>query len=105
MRPRQFVPPSFVAAVLLALAAAPFSAAGRIAGAAVFLSYVAALAWGTLRSAPGQPPAVVARLPVAFLILHLSYGIGFLGGLVRFAGRWRSGAPPPVPFPVGGERP
>jgi hypothetical protein len=27
-------------------------------------------------------------LPVAFSILHLSYGTGFLVGLVAFAGKW-----------------
>ena len=27
-------------------------------------------------------------LPLAFSILHLAYGLGFLVGLVRFAGRW-----------------
>jgi hypothetical protein len=27
-------------------------------------------------------------LPFAFATLHLSYGIGFLWGLIRFAGRW-----------------
>ena len=37
-----------------------------------------------------------ARLPLvsaAFAILHLSYGFGFLTGLVRFAGRWADPRP------------
>jgi len=27
-------------------------------------------------------------LPLVFATLHVSYGLGFLVGLVRFAGRW-----------------
>jgi hypothetical protein len=27
-------------------------------------------------------------LPIVFAILHLSYGLGFLAGLVRFWNRW-----------------
>jgi hypothetical protein len=32
---------------------------------------------------------------MAFGILHLSYGFGFLTGLFRFAGRWRRARPEP----------
>jgi hypothetical protein len=28
-------------------------------------------------------------LPLTFAILHLSYGFGFLVGLIKFANRWR----------------
>jgi hypothetical protein len=28
-------------------------------------------------------------LPLVFAILHLSYGLGFLVGLIRFARRWK----------------
>ncbi|MEO1369338.1 MAG: hypothetical protein AAFX50_19345, partial [Acidobacteriota bacterium] len=31
------------------------------------------------------------RLPPAFALLHFGYGLGFLVGLVRFAGRWGDG--------------
>lgn len=39
------------------------------------------------------------RLPLVFAILHISYGAGFLVGLVAFARRW--GDKGTVPFPVG----
>jgi hypothetical protein len=37
---------------------------------------------------------------LAFAILHLSYGFGFLTGLFRFASRWREpkAAPSGIPF-------
>ncbi len=91
MRFRQFVPPAFVVGLLLALATARFSRVGLLAAVAVFVSYLGTLAWGTLRSASGESLAVVVRLPVAFVILHVSYGLGFVMGLVRFTGRWRNG--------------
>ena len=33
-------------------------------------------------------PARFPLVSLAFAILHLSYGFGFLTGLFRFAGRW-----------------
>jgi glycosyltransferase involved in cell wall biosynthesis len=105
MKLRQFAPPAFVVGLLLALASAPFSRLGRIAGGALVLSYLAALAWGTLRSRSGQPPSVVARLPIAFAILHVSYGLGFMAGLLRFAGRWRDRTRRTVSSPASGGNP
>ena len=32
------------------------------------------------------------QLPIIFATLHLSYGLGFLAGLVRFWNRWGRGA-------------
>jgi hypothetical protein len=39
-------------------------------------------------------------LPLIFAILHLSYGLGFLVGLVKFANRWgdRRGKVPDLPL-------
>jgi len=31
----------------------------------------------------------MALLPLAFGIIHLSYGLGFLAGLFKFRNRWR----------------
>ncbi|MEO8429891.1 MAG: glycosyltransferase family 2 protein [Acidobacteriota bacterium] len=89
MRPRQFVPPLFAASLIGAAVAAPLGRRTWIPFAAVAGAYtaanLAASAWTARRAAgPGR-----LLLPVAFATLHLSYGLGFLTGLLRFAGRWK----------------
>lgn len=86
MRWRHFVPPAFVAALAaaaliafrtpwpLVLVAGAYGLAALAASAAVS----AKLGWRHF-----------ARLPFIFATLHVTYGAGFLAGLVRFAGRWR----------------
>ena len=91
MRLRQLAPPLFVAAFLLALMLLPaFTVAGYflelIAGA-----YVVALAGASILSGLKNKWELLPLLPLAFAILHLAYGSGFLIGLVRFWNRWREG--------------
>lgn len=88
MRPRQLVPPLFVAALLLSLLAAPFSAAGRWVFAVVAGSYCVANMTASVLSARHGQWRLLPLLPVTFATLHFAYGLGFLTGLVRFAGRW-----------------
>lgn len=82
MRWRQFVPPLFVLALLgvLGLSAwGVFWPLALIAG-----SYLMASLWIAVRSGLRY----LAVLPVVFLILHVSWGTGFLAGLGHFANRW-----------------
>jgi succinoglycan biosynthesis protein ExoA len=88
MRLRQFAPPAFVATLLMTLAGAPVFHEARILGGIILASYILCLAGATVLLASGRPANLVLRLPLAFAVLHLSYGMGFLVGLVRFAGRW-----------------
>jgi len=88
MSPRQFVPPIFVLSLLISLVlslAAPWAwwVLAGILGAYLLANLTASLltALRTRLHAPWL-------LPLAFSILHLAYGLGFLVGLVRFAGRW-----------------
>jgi len=118
MSPRQFVPPVFVlgliASTLLALASillSPLTAhwplntdygllntenwslftlhLSSFIPLAYILSNLTASLWTAFRS-----PSTVSRLrslvilPIVFAILHLSYGFGFLAGLVKFWNRW-----------------
>jgi succinoglycan biosynthesis protein ExoA len=88
MRPRQFIPPLFVATLLLLAVGAlfvPATRVGLLGGAGI---YVVACLFASAAAArrTGFPEALL--LPAVFAVLHLSYGIGFLAGLVRFAGRW-----------------
>lgn len=85
---RQFVPAVFVATLLLALAISPLtSVAGWIFGAIVGAYLLANLAASTHIAGHGRI-RLLPYLPVAFAILHFSYGLGFLFGLIKFRGRW-----------------
>jgi succinoglycan biosynthesis protein ExoA len=88
MRPRQFVPPLFVATLLLLSVGALFAPAARFALLAAAGAYVVAclVASAAAGRRTGFPEALL--LPAVFAALHFSYGVGFLVGLVRFAGRW-----------------
>ncbi len=89
MRPRHFVPPAFAAAVVGGALLAPFVPTARLAWLLVLAAYglanLAASLWAARRGGWRHLPL----LPVAFAALHLSYGLGFIAGLARFAGRWR----------------
>ncbi|HXM76736.1 MAG TPA: glycosyltransferase family 2 protein, partial [Thermoanaerobaculia bacterium] len=87
MRPRQFVPPLFVGCVL-ALTLLAFSAAARWLLAGVLGAYAVADVLATLASASRGSRRAVSLLPVAFATMHFAYGLGFLKGLLSFAGRW-----------------
>jgi len=86
---RHFVPPAFVAALLLAaplLWLAP--PLGRMALVAIG-AYVLLIAAASLHAAITKGAGRYKRwLPVVFAIIHISWGLGFLVGLVRFRGRW-----------------
>jgi hypothetical protein len=104
MRPRQFAPACFVAMVLVLALVAPFSAAATTALAALLLFYFsvcAVAACRVWRSTRVDGPVLL--LPLCFAILHISYGLGFLVGLVRFCGRWwTSHRRPPTPCTTEG---
>lgn len=93
MRSRQFVPPLFVAALLLSLSAAAFSPIlgawfawpiGFVAGSYMLANLAASVSTMTQR----RDWPLFWLLPIAFTILHLSYGLGFLVGLLKFRNRW-----------------
>lgn len=84
---RQFVPPSFVLALLLSLwffLFAKFDFLGLIIPA----MYLAANPLASLWTAARRGWKYFPMLPIVFAILHLSYGTGFLVGLVKFWNRW-----------------
>lgn len=88
MRPRQFVPPAFVAALLGSALLAIFSVAGAwllglVAGAYALANFAA-----SARVARGKGMRTLLILPIVFATLHVAYGLGFLVGLLRFWNRW-----------------
>ena len=88
IRLRQLVPSAFAAALLISILCTLFWRYGWVllvaVGGAYCLANLAATAWTSLRNREGY----LFLLPLVYLILHLSYGLGFLLGLIRFADRW-----------------
>ena len=88
MRLRQFVPPAFAGALLVSVILALFWPLGSyllaIIGGSYMLANLAASIWTASRNSWKS----IFLLPVVYAILHLSYGLGFLVGLVKFAHRW-----------------
>lgn len=87
MGPRQFVPPLFVLALLASLGVA-LSANFHLLAPIIPLLYGAANLFASLWTASQRGWKYLWLLPVVFAILHLSYGTGFLVGLVKFWNRW-----------------
>jgi hypothetical protein len=98
MSARQFVPPLFAAALLLALCAAPFSKVGVAALLCLAAAYTAANLVASALEARMLPRRGVLLLPIVFATLHVAYGIGFLKGLVYFWNRWGDRATRAAPF-------
>ena len=84
---RQFVPPTFVLTLLVSFLAAllPFF---RIFSLVIPLLYLLANLSASVITAFQKGWKYLPLLPFVFAILHLSYGLGFLIGLFKFANRW-----------------
>jgi hypothetical protein len=89
MRARQFVPPLFAAAVIVSLVMAILVPWGWVCLAAIAGSYGLANLTASVMTAAKKGWQHITFLPVVYAILHLSYGFGFLVGLLRFSDRWR----------------
>ncbi len=89
MRVRQFMPAIFVAALtILAFIAplSPFFLRFFFALMGVYLiANLSASLWGAFR----KKWVYAFLLPFIYGILHISYGVGFLTGLLRFWDRWK----------------
>lgn len=86
---RHFVPPLFVAGMILLALASPWSAAAarleRLGAGGYLLGVGAAAVQASWRRGLAAVPATA----LALACLHLSWGAGFLHGLIAFADRWR----------------
>ncbi len=88
MRPRHFIPALFVAAVVGGAALAVFIPVVRTGWLAMLAAYLLSSLVASVLTAHRAGWRCLPLLPVVFASLHVSYGVGFLAGLVRFAGRW-----------------
>jgi len=88
MRLRQFVPPLFVLA-LAGSGVMAFIPGVRWMAPIVPGVYLLANLLASVITASRRGWRYFPLLPLVFAILHLSYGLGFLVGLIRFARRWK----------------
>jgi glycosyltransferase involved in cell wall biosynthesis len=88
MQPRQFVPPLFVLALIMLGIAAPVLSSALLLLAALLLAYTILNSAAAIDAARKTRWLLLPLLPLAFTIIHLAYGSGFLFGLVRFWNRW-----------------
>ena len=88
MRPRQFVPPTFALSLILSLCFTALLGWGWICLAAIAGTYTLANLAASLATAARKGWRHLPLLPMVHAILHLSYGLGFLAGLLKFWNRW-----------------
>lgn len=89
MSSRQFVPPLFVMTLFLLSLTAPFLMAGRFLLAAIVITYSMLSFGASILAVRRADWRLLPFCPVAFAIIHVAYGSGFLLGLARFWNRWR----------------
>lgn len=95
MSVRQFVPPTFLAALVVTAAAMPWLSAAGWLFAATAGAYGAATSVAAASVARRHRWLLFPRLLAAFATMHLSWGAGFLLGTIRFARRWLGSEPRP----------
>lgn len=95
---RQFVPLAFVLALILTFLLSLMFPWGWKVLLALLAVYLLANLSASVMAASGQGFKKLILLPLAFAIIHLSYGMGFLGGLFKFWNRWhdKKGRVPPL---------
>jgi glycosyltransferase involved in cell wall biosynthesis len=92
---RQFIPPLFVGSLLFSLLLSTITQVGLWLLAGIICCYLAANLLASGLTASRNKSNIwmhLLLLPTIFASLHLSYGLGFLTGLVKFAHRWRRAA-------------
>ncbi len=85
---RQFVPPAFVLSIIISAILSFAIHWGWVPLLAVLGLYLAFNIGFSLLIAVNKGWQFLGLLPAAFAIIHLSYGLGFLIGLIKFGNRW-----------------
>ncbi len=86
---RQFIPFIFVSSLGIAGLLAVFSGIGRWALLMILGLYIFANLAAAIKTGQKSATAVFPRICLAFAILHISYGLGFMAGLFAFRNNWR----------------
>lgn len=82
---RQLAPPALTLGLIVSALLAIVAPLGRWLGLALVLAYGSAILLATLRQLPRLGARAGIALLAAFPLMHLSYGWGFLCGMVRWA--------------------
>ncbi len=85
---RQFVPLNFVLTLIFTLILAVSTSWGWIPFLGLIGVYTIANLITSLLTASHEGWRYIWSLPIAFAIIHFSYGLGFLVGLLKFWNRW-----------------
>jgi len=88
MSVRQFAPPLFVLSLLASLILTIFTSWGWVVLLSITGAYMTANLIASTITAAKKGWNHLLRLPYAYAIIHLSYGCGFLAGLLKFWNRW-----------------
>jgi succinoglycan biosynthesis protein ExoA len=88
MRPRQYVPPLFVAMLGISLLTWPYAPLGGLVFSLAGGSYLLGNVVASMTTARKNGWQLLPLLPLCFAILHFAYGTGFLYGLIKHANRW-----------------
>jgi len=89
MRLRQFMPAAFIVVLLASMSLAPFSLAARAVLFSLIPTYlILSLSASILGCWRKSEWKLFPLIPVAYAVVHFSYGAGFLIGLIRFWKRW-----------------
>ena len=89
MRLRHVVPSGFVFSLILTAALSAIWVESAIALAAVAGIYALFLTIVAISAAGPRSPGLALQTVLAIAIMHVAYGLGFMVGFVRFAGKWR----------------
>lgn len=90
---RQFIPPLFVAGLIGGAVLAILSPFVRALWIAAIVLYIVGNLMASIQVATRHGWQHLRWLPLAFATLHISYGAGFLVGLIKHINRWQSGQP------------
>lgn len=85
---RQFIPPLFVLSLILSLILTLAVPWGWVLLAAILGLYLLVTLGVSVSLGARHGWRLMGIIPAAFAIIHLSYGLGFLVGLLKFARRW-----------------
>ena len=88
MRLSQFIPPTFVATIIVSLLMGLLSPLSWLFFALIFGTYIIACLTTSIIISNKNGWEYLPLLLICFAILHLSYGLGFLRGLIKFWNRW-----------------
>lgn len=88
MRLRQFVPTAFILALVVSIILAITLPWGWISTVFVFGIYLFSTLFASVKVSAEKGWWCLPYLPVCFSTLHFSYGLGFIWGMVRHAGKW-----------------